>query len=324
MIDGVPSGTIGIAMRTRTALVGWVLGLGMALPGACVLEDADTGSALAMLRARQEADVDELARAFCTNYYACACEEDWPDFDDEPECIDFIGKLLLGHLEQGIDADLPYDDACLAAHVELIEHLECASVIEAAFDPAAVVLAQSAEHCRSYVGEIELGQPCKALPTGQGDDCGPGLTCHPDFATCQDRAPIPEGELCAEGDDDERPCEAGTVCTDNLNGVDPSRCLVPSPVGQPCAGGWSCELDGHCNFETGRCQARLPTGADCLGETDPRCEFGLRCRDLTCQRDALLGEPCGSGCSVGLQCNTMLDVCEAYPPVVCEMQEKLP
>ena len=323
MIEGVPSGTIGIAMRTRTALVGLVLGLGAALPGACVLEDADTGSPLAMLRARQQADVDALARAFCTGYYACECEEDWPDFDDEPECVDFIGKLLLGHLEQGIDAELPYDDACLSAHLELIEHLGCIDGQSMILDAEAGKLWETAEHCRSYVGEIELGQPCTALPTGRGDDCAPGLTCHPDFATCQDLAPIPEGELC-DDEGGERLCQAGTLCTDNLNGIDPARCLAPSPIGEACAGGWSCELPGTCNVDNRQCQARLPAGSDCSGEYDDRCEIGVSCRGQTCQRDALLGEPCGARCSFGLVCNTTLDVCEARPPLVCRMQERLP
>jgi len=312
------------AMGARTTVVAAALGLAVALPGACVLEEADTGTALAMLRARQKMDVDALAQAFCTNYYACGCTEDWPDFDDEPECLDFVSKLLLGHLEQGIDADLPYDDACLAAHVELIEHLGCTDRPAMAFDAAAMKLWEAAEHCRSYVGEIDQGQPCTSLPTGRGDDCAPGLTCHPDFATCQQLAPIAKGELC-EVDDGERGCEVGSECTDNENGADPPRCLAHSPVGQACAGGWSCELAGYCNFETGRCQTRLPAGADCLGEDDVRCDFGLTCRNLTCEAKAALGEACDVlDCGVGLTCNATLDVCEPLPAAVCDMQEHLP
>ena len=308
----------------RALTIGMALGLGLATTsGACVLEDADTSGPLEMLRARQQADVDELARAFCTGYYECGCEEDWPDFDDEPECLDFISHLLLGHLEQGIDADLPYDDSCLTAHVELIEHLGCTTGPELALDVTALKLWEAAEQCRSYVGEIELGQPCRTLPTGRGDDCGSGLSCHPDFSTCQDQAPIPEGELC--DDADERVCQAGTHCTENLNGVDPARCLAPSPIGSTCAGGWSCELDGLCNFETRTCEPFLDVGAACLGVNDERCGPGRVCRAQRCEEQAAEGQPCSFvGCGLGLSCNDELDVCERVPGVVCGMQDRLP
>jgi len=307
-------------VRARSSSVFVLAGLVFGSTGACVLSAPDLGAPLRELRAKQSAQADQIAAAFCATYYACACMETYPIHETEEECAEHIREGVLARLEQGINDELDYDPTCLDANLEMLEGLGCITDDMVRFDREVAVLLETAMQCRTYDGDLVEGDECTPLYSARGDECGPGLACDDGFHTCFAVSPIAEGEPCdGQG---ERACAPGLVCGYSFQTLT-NACLRPADVGQPCTEGSYCEADAYCDA-TLTCR-RLPRGGEpCVDRLGPDpCSEDFRCNAMSrCEPRPSEGEACGR-CQLGLECGRE-NTCEPRRAMICDLELSLP
>ncbi len=306
-------------MVDRSALAVALGSLLLLSTDACVLTTPDLGAPLRQLRAEQRAQVDTLASTFCTNYYSCGCMETYPIYEGESECIEHIGDLLLGHLEQGINDELEYDHDCLDANIAMLEGIGCITADRVTIGSPEEALLDVAFQCRTYSGDKVLGDECAHLVSARGDECGPGLACHNGFSMCFDDTFIAQGEPCGL---DERRCDSGMICGWSME-AGQDVCQHPVALGASCAVSPYCEYDAYCDAQQ-QCSPLPRDGEPCVDLLGPdECATGHRCgTDGRCELASSQGEPCGT-CRQGLTCDAQ-GTCVPVRSMICDMEPLLP
>lgn len=285
---------------------------------ACVLVDSDDGSALSMLRNQQRAQADRVAAGLCESYYACGCEDDFPEHESQAQCVELISDGLFARLEQGIDRDLEYDPSCLDTFAELVESMGCVAKGDLIFDAPLFALVDQATRCRTYFGNDQEQQECTRLATAHGDSCAPGLHCRLGPDLCVNNELPSEGSPCTDAYFLE--CGVELTCAEQPATGD-LRCTARPGPGEPCPGITNCDIRSACELDTETCVALPVTGEPCL--VDVLCDFGLQCVEGICIEGSSEGEVCGAGCDLGLTCNDS-SVCEPSRALACDLDEILP
>ncbi|MCH9680433.1 MAG: hypothetical protein K0V04_03280 [Deltaproteobacteria bacterium] len=299
----------------RAVLASFVL----ASTAACVLVDSDTGSELSMLRSQQRVQANRVAVALCESYYACGCEERFPDHESEAECVKLTSDGLVARLEQGIDRGLEYDPSCLDTYAELAEGMGCTAEFDLIFDAPLFALISAADGCRTYFGINEDQQGCTRLPTAHGDSCASNLYCHPEFDLCVTETQPGVGNPCSDNGFLE--CGVDLYCAGEPSSGD-LRCAVRPGPGEPCPDNSSCSIHAACELATETCVALPLLGEPCLSNV--LCDFGLQCVEGICIEGSANGEACGVRCGLGLTCNDDEALCEPRRPLACDLQDLLP
>ncbi len=292
---------------------------GSLLAFACALPEPTPEGENKDLIAQQDQQSQRLAAAFCEVYYGCGCE---PPVDsshtDQRECTQEVGTLVARRLKQGRDQELDYDPACIEAHTELYEAMECQTTAELLVESELLVLLDAADRCRTYHGTQGLQEDCETLVTARGDDCEPALSCHPDFQLCIDQRPRQEGESCADSTVD---CAVGLVCAeDQWRQLSCQRLAVE---GEPCESEHSCARGLYCDLERLVCTPLPGLGEPCVASWDREsCALDLRCDAGVCSSTAGPGESCDLGCGPTTVC--IDGTCEPEPAVICGRESTLP
>lgn len=305
------------AYRSRSASPLLML---LAAAGCVLVEPVDTDPHV-LVREQQQAQAERVANALCAGYYACGCEDPYPEHRDEAECVELVLDGLLGRLEQGLDRELDYDPACLDAHAELIEALGCATATQTLHDPELWRLSDLTDRCRTYHGNHDLGEECEPLPTARGDDCEADLACD-DFSMCALNEGLPAGAFCAE---ELGECAPGLWCVRDWL-TDGGTCLRLPAVGESCQDTFECDFDGWCDSADFTCRPWATPGQACEGnerEPDVCDPLAAHCDAGTCVAAPLAGQPCGAGCASGLVCGDD-GLCAPGRATVCDMQAALP
>lgn len=254
----------------------------------------------------------------CESYYSCGCEQRFPEHETVAECVKLVGDEMFHRLEQGIDRDLEYDPTCLDAHAELLEGMGCATATEVLLAPQLFGLAEEIDRCRTYHGTHDLQMECDPLATARGDDCSPGLRCHPDFATCVANEVLAEGDPCGEGGDFE--CGLDSYCAYRPTTNDQACAVLPT-VGESCAVEFMCTIGSRCDQQSALCVPLAAAGEPCEGSG--ACDFESWCDAGTCVPRLTEGQPCVVGCALGLSCGEA-GVCEQGRAVICDARDSLP
>jgi hypothetical protein len=288
----------------------------------CVLVEPAASGPLEALRRQQRAQAARVAEPLCAAYYACDCQDPYPEHVTEAECVEKVSTELVARLEQGIDGDLDYDPACLDLHAELLEGLGCASASEILLDVKLARLHDAAGRCRTYHGAVEEGEECDTLVTARGDDCEPDHGCN-DFAMCISTVPLAEGAPCSP--DDPPGCVAGTWCEESWT-TGASTCVRPPSVGESCqAGSGPCDFDSWCDTTDFTCRRWSLEGEPCRDADagEDTCDYHSHCQTGVCVAAPVAGEPCGLGCALGHACGEA-GLCVRSRALVCDMQANLP
>lgn len=318
MIVRYRSGTTIFVMPLRRVVA--LAPLLLSLAG-CVLTEIPSGAPTEELRREQRAQAERVARALCAGYYACDCQDPYPEHDTEAECFEEVADEVAARLEQGIDRGLDYDPACLDAHAELLERVACTPSGQILLDVELWTLLDTAERCQTYHGVIDAGEECERLATSRGDDCEPDLVCN-DFAICEATEILAEGEPCSG---DTGACAAGLWCIEAWP-TGQGTCMRLPAIGESCeATLGQCDFDGWCDSDQ-VCRPYASVGQACEGGGEFFDTCGgheAHCTEGTCVAAPVEGEPCGQGCALGFSCGDD-ELCIRRRAAVCDMRESLP
>ncbi|MEM6990908.1 MAG: hypothetical protein AAF721_10435 [Myxococcota bacterium] len=286
-------------------------------PG-CVLAELDPAQSQEATTVEVEG-IDEMGEAFCRWYYDCGCDPGLGPHRTVEECQLHATTEITRRLEQGSDAELRYDDACLEDIADYFEVAECADASEVALDAALRGALDTMLACKPWSGGAREGETCSRLATAKGDDCAQGLACDVDFDVCVPSELAPLGAPCGGFSP---PCGPELSC---VTGDDGDRCVRLPKVGEAC-GGEACEAGAWCDPSTSQC-AELPVAGQACVDGGNAYEWGCR-RGFLCDEEICVlapGElqPCADGeCAPGLTCEQ--SQCVATRPLVCDLEGELP
>ncbi len=290
----------------------------MALPG-CVLSEIEEPQSQEPTTAHIDG-AEEVGETFCRRYYDCGCDPGFGPHRTVEECQLHVATEITRRFNQGADAELTYQGACLDDIVDYFEAAECADASEVALDAALRGAMDSMLACKPWSGGALEGENCSRLVTAKGDDCAEGLSCDADFDVCVPSTLSPEGAPC---DGVSPPCEAELTCvaTDDTGDV----CARLPKLGEAC-NELPCDAGSWCDPDAGQCVSLPSVGEPCVDGGNAYewgCYRGTICRQGMCELSPGESEPCDNGtCAPGLVCDKAQ--CVAAEPLVCDLETELP
>lgn len=260
-----------------------------------------------------------IGEAFCRWYYDCGCDPGFGPHESLAECRLHVTTEMTRRVEQGRDAALAYDGACLNDVAAYFEAAECRGADDVAFDAELRGALDVLLTCKPWHGGASEGTACSRLPTAKGDDCQPGLSCDPDFDVCVPAALVAEGQACGGLSPE---CEAGLTCMADGEG---DRCVRLAAEGEACIAD-RCAAGSWCSAQSQTCVALPGDGDACVDGGNPfewGCQRGHVCSEGQCLVGPGEGQACAEGrCGPGLSCEQ--GRCEEATPLVCTLESALP